>query len=106
MTTFDDREKAFEKKYEHDQDLQFKVEVRRNKLLGLWAAELLGLASSAADSYAKEVVASDFQEPGDADLVGKVLEDFKKGGVDINEHQLRKQLSALEEEAKRQIMTE
>ena len=71
MTTFDDREKAFEDKYKHDADLQFRVEVRRNKLLGLWIAEMLGKAGDDAESYAKEVVSSDFEEPGDDDVVAQ-----------------------------------
>ena len=70
MTTFDKREKAFEDKYKHDQELQFRVEVRRNKLLGLWAAELL--SKDDAEAYAKEVVSAKFEEPGDADLVHKI----------------------------------
>lgn len=106
MTTFKDREKAFEDKYKHDQDLQFKVEVRRNKLLGLWAAELLGLQGDAAAAYAKEVVAADFDEPGDADLVRKVLADLTAKSVDMSEHRLRKKMDELRAEAKHQIMNE
>jgi hypothetical protein len=87
MTTFDNREKAFEDKYKHDQELQFRVEVRRNKLLGLWAAELLG--KDAAEAYAKEVVSADFEEPGDADLVRKLLGDLEDGGVEMTEHARR-----------------
>jgi hypothetical protein len=75
MTTFDKREKAFEEKYKHDQDLQFKVEVRRNKLLGLWVADLLGLSGADAEAYAKEVISADFEEPGDADLIRKIQAD-------------------------------
>ena len=106
MTTFNDREKAFEDKYKHDQDLQFKVEVRRNKLLGLWAAELLGLQGGEAEVYAKEVVASDFEEPGDADLVRKVLGDFSAKQVEMSEQRLRKKMEELQAGAKQQIMTE
>ncbi len=106
MTTFNDREKAFEDKYKHDQDLQFKVEVRRNKLLGLWAAELLGLTGADAEAYAKEVVAADFEEPGDADLVRKVLGDMAGKKVEMSEHRLRKQMDELTTTAKEQIMTE
>jgi hypothetical protein len=106
MTTFNDREKAFEDKYKHDQDLQFKVEVRRNKLLGLWAAEFLGLRDEDATAYAKEVVAADFEEPGDADLVRKVLGDLSAKQVDMSEHRLRKKMAELQIEAKHQIMTE
>lgn len=106
MTTFKDREKAFEDKYKHDQDLQFKVEVRRNKLLGLWAAELLGMTGNEAQAYAKEVVAADFDEPGDADLMRKVLNDLSAKKVDMSEHRLRKKMDDLRDEAKHQIMNE
>ena len=104
MTTFDDREKAFEDKYKHDQDLQFRVEVRRNKLLGLWAAELLGKED--AEAYAKEVVSADFEEPGDADLVRKLLGDLADGGVEMSEHRLRNKMEECREAAKDQIMKE
>ncbi len=106
MTTFNDREKAFEDKYKHDQELQFKVEVRRNKLLGLWIGELLGKADAEAEAYAKEVVASDFEEPGDADLVRKVMGDLEAAGADLSEHRLRKKMDELLAEAKEQIMNE
>ena len=107
MTTFQDREKAFEDKYKHDQDLQFKVEVRRNKLLGLWIAEeFLGRSGAEADSYAKEVVTADFEEPGDADLLRKIFGDLEKQGVELSEHRLRKKMDELTVEAKQQIMTE
>lgn len=106
MTTFKDREKAFEDKYKHDQELQFKVEVRRNKLLGLWAAELLGRTGAEADAYAKDVVASDFEEPGDADLVRKVMGDLEKEGIEMSEHRLRKKMDELLSLAKEQVMKE
>ena len=106
MTTFNNREKAFEDKYKHDQDLQFKVEVRRNKLLGLWVAELLGLSGADADAYAKEVVSADFEEPGDADVVRKVLGDTEPKNLDLNEHRLRKKMGELLGVAKDQIMSE
>jgi len=106
MTTFDDREKAFEQKYKHDQELQFKVEVRRNKLLGLWVAEMLDLKGDDAQAYAKEVVSADFEEPGDADLVRKVLADLEAKNVDMNEHRLRKKMDELTVVAKTQIMNE
>ena len=104
MTTFDDREKAFEDKYKHDQDLQFRVETRRNKLLGLWAAEILGKSESDADAYAKEVVAADFEEPGIEDVVRKVMGDFEQAGSDVSEHRLRKKIDELLIEAKDQVM--
>jgi len=104
MTTFDDREKAFEDKYKHDQELQFRVEVRRNKLLGLWAAELLG--KSDAQAYASEVISADFEEPGDADLVRKILGDMQDAGVEMSEHRLRKQMEECLAKAKEQVMRE
>ena len=106
MTTFNKREKAFEEKYKHDQELQFKVEVRRNKLLGLWAAEMLDLKGANADAYAKEVVAADFEEAGDQDLVRKLLGDFADKKVEMSEHRLRKKMDELNAVAKEQIMQE
>ena len=107
MTTFQDREKAFEDKFKHDQDLQFKVEVRRNKLLGLWIAEeFLGRSAAEADAYAKEVVSADFEEPGVEDVVRKINADLEKQGVELSDHRLRKKLDELLEVAKQQVMTE
>lgn len=107
MTTFNDREKAFEEKYMHDQDLQFRTEVRRNKLLGYWiATELLGLEGEAVDSYAKEVVASDLEEPGPDDVVRKVMADLEAKAVDFSEHRLRHRIDELMAVAKKQIMEE
>ena len=76
MTTFDKRQEGFERKFAHDEELKFKAEARRNKLLGLWAAELLGLSGDDADAYAREVIESDFDEPGDDDVLRKVHGDF------------------------------
>ena len=106
MTTFDKREKVFEDKYKHDQELQFKVEVRRNKLLGLWMAELLGLSGADAEAYAKEVVRADFEEPGDADLIRKIQGDAAPKDLDLSEHKIRKKMDELTVIAKEQIMTE
>ncbi|MPZ12157.1 MAG: DUF1476 family protein [Kiloniellaceae bacterium] len=107
MATFNDREKAFEDKYKHDQDLQFRTEVRRNKLLGQWIArELLSLEGDAVDSYAKEVVASDLDEPGPDDVIRKIMSDLEAKGVDYSEHRLRHRLEEMMAEAKRQIMSE
>ena len=106
MTSFGDREKAFEDKYKHDQELQFKVEARRNKLLGLWIAELLGKSEDEAADYAKEVIASDFEEPGDDDVVRKVMADLEKSGTDLSEHRLRNKMDELLAEAKEQVMNE
>ena len=102
MTTFDKREKAFEDKYKHDQELQFRVEVRRNKLLGLWAAELL--SKDDAEAYAKEVVSADFEEPGDADLVRKILGDMQDAGIEMSEHRLRHKMGECFATAKEQVM--
>ena len=106
MTTFKDREKAFEDKYKHDQELQFKVEVRRNKLLGLWLAEQLGIAGADADAYAKEVVSADFEEPGEEDVVRKVMGDIAARNIDLSEHRVRKKMEELLAVAKEQIMSE
>lgn len=106
MTTFDDREKAFEKKYEHDQELQFKVNTRRNKLLGLWAAGLLGKSGADAEAYAKEVVMADFEKPGDSDVVHKLMKDLAAAGKPMEDHAIRKQSERLVEEAKKQVMGE
>lgn len=95
MSTFDKREEGFEKKFALDADQKFKAEARRNKLLGLWAAEKLGIAGDAAAAYAKEVVASDFEESGDADVVRKVLGDLTAKGVAMTEPQLRVKMDEL-----------
>ncbi len=106
MTTFDKREKVFEDKFKHDQDLQFRVEVRRNKLLGLWVAELLGLSGADAEAYAKEVVKADFEEPGDADVIRKIQGDAAPKNLDLSEHRIRKKMDEMTVIAKEQIMTE
>lgn len=107
MSGFDNREKAFEKKYEHDQELQFKVEVRRNKLLGLWVGkELLGMSEAEADAYAKDVISADFEEPGDDDVVRKVMGDIEARGVDFSEHRLRTHMAELLNTAKQQVMSD
>ncbi len=95
MSSFDKREEGFEKKYALDEEQKFKAEARRNKLLGLWAAEKLGMAGDAAAAYAKEVVASDFEESGDADVVRKVLGDLTAKGVAVTEPQLRVKMDEL-----------
>lgn len=104
--SFTDREKAFEEKFKHDQELQFKVEVRRNKLLGLWAAELMGLKAAEADAYARDVISTDFEEPGIDDVVHKVLADLQARDVELSEHRLRKKIDELQAVAKQQLMTE
>ena len=101
MTTFDKREEGFEKKFALDEELKFKATARRNKLLGLWAAAELGKSAADADAYAKEVVAADFDEPGDDDVVRKVASDLASKGV--TEDQVRSKMQELLAEAVRQI---
>ncbi|HQY43870.1 MAG TPA: DUF1476 domain-containing protein [Paracoccaceae bacterium] len=103
MTTFDDRENAFENKFAHDEELKFKAEARRNKLLGLWVAGLLDKSGDAAAAYAKEVIASDFAEAGDEDVFRKVAADL---GDKADAATIRAKMAELMAEAKRQIMTE
>lgn len=103
MSTFDDRENAFEAKFAHDEEMQFKVVARRNKLLGLWAAELLGKSGADADAYAVEVVKSDFEEAGHDDVVRKVTGDL---GNKADEPTIRSKMDELLSMAKSQIMSE
>lgn len=102
-TTFDKREEGFEKKFAHDEELRFKANARRNKLLGLWAAERLGLQGPAADAYAKEVVVADFDTPGDGDVLAKVHKDLQAKGVAQTEQQIRAMMNDLMEQAIAQI---
>ena len=95
MTTFDEREIAFEKKFALDEEQKFKAEVRRNKLLGLWVAEKLGLSGDAASGYAKEVIAADFQEARSAEVVRKVIADLGAKGITMTEAQVRARMSEL-----------
>jgi hypothetical protein len=104
MTTFDDRERAFESKYAHDEELRFRVIARRNRLLGMWAAKLMGLSDAEADAYAKEVIRADFEEAGDEDVVRKVLGDLTAAGVECDETRIREAIAHKEAEARRQIM--
>ncbi|MBO6549920.1 MAG: DUF1476 domain-containing protein [Rhizobiales bacterium] len=93
MNNFEDREKAFEAKFAHDEELRFKVDARRDKLLGLWLAEKMGKTGDDAENYAKEVVISDLKEAGDADIIAKVMTDIKDAGLDISEEQIVEKLS-------------
>jgi hypothetical protein len=95
MTTFDKREEGFEKQFAHDEELKFRAEARRDKLLGLWVAEKLGLSGDAAKDYAKAVVAADFDEAGDADMVRKVMGDLAAKGVAVTEAQIRAKMDEL-----------
>lgn len=103
MNTFDKRQEGFERKFAHDEELRFKSTARRNKLLGLWAAEKLGLSGAEAEDYAKTVVRADFEEPGDEDVFRKVRADFDKAKVDQSDHQIRRTMDELMAEAVRQI---
>jgi len=103
MTQFDDREKAYEDEFSRNDEFDFKVVVRRNKLLGLWAAEKMGLKADAADAYAKDVVTSDFEEAGDEDVYRKVKGDLEAKGLDLSEHQVRREMEELLETARAQL---
>ena len=103
MTTFDKREEGFEKKFAVDQELQFKANARRNRLLGLWAAEKLGLSSTEADAYAKSVVMADFEEAGDDDVFRKIRKDFDAKGVTDSDHQIRRTMDQLMAKAIQEI---
>ena len=106
MSGMDERSDAFENKFAHDEELRFKAEARRNKLLGLWAAELLGKEGEDAEAYAKEVVLADFEEAGDQDVFRKVRADFDAAGVDQSDHQLRRTMDELMHKAMEQINNE
>jgi hypothetical protein len=104
MTTFDDREKAFEAKFARDEDMAFRVTARRNRLLGQWAAAQMKLTPEETDAYAKAVVQADFEEAGDEDVIRKVLGDLTAARVDIDEGGVRKALDDQTVEARRQLM--
>jgi hypothetical protein len=99
MTTFDKREEGFEKQFAHDEELRFKATARRNKLLGRWAAEKLGLSGAEAESYAKSVVMADFEEAGDHDVMRKIRTDFDAKGVAQSDHQIGRVMTELMEKA-------
>lgn len=101
--SFKDREEGFERKFAHDEELRFRAMARRNKLLGLWAAEKLGKDGDDADAYAREVVASDFEEAGDHDVFRKIRKDFDAGGVAQSDHQIRRTMEELLATAVKQI---
>ena len=106
MAQFDDREKAQEAKFARDGELRFKAEARRNKLLGLWAAEHMGLSDEHAREYASEVVASDFEEAGDEDVFRKVSGDLKAKGASVSDDMIRKKMAELTIIARDQVLTE
>ncbi len=104
MTQFDDRERAFEAQFARDEEMQFRVLARRNRLLGEWAADLMGLTDAERDSYAKDVVRADFEEAGDEDVIRKLLGDLTSAEVDIDDTRIRDALTHKAVEARRQLM--
>ena len=104
MSAFDDRKKGQESKFAHDQDLEFKIMVRRNKLMGLWAAELMGISGDDAETYAKEVVVADLEEKGDEDVFRKVRSDFDSRKIEMSDHRIRRQMEELLAVAREEIM--
>jgi hypothetical protein len=104
MTTFDDRERAFEAKFARDEEMLFRITARRNKLLGQWAAEKMGLNAAEADAYSKAVVQAEFEEAGDEDVIRKLLGDLTAAGVDVDEATVRKALDDQTVEARRQLI--
>lgn len=103
MTTFDKREEGFEKKFAHDEELRFKATARRNKLLGLWAAQKLGISGSEADAYAKDVVMADFEEAGDDDVFRKIRKDFDAKKVAASDQEIKTMMIDLMAQAVTQI---
>lgn len=106
MSEIDKRKGAFESKFAHDAELQFKAEARRNKLLGLWAADLMGISGDAALEYAKEVIKADFEEPGDEDVFRKVRGDFDAKNIEQSDHQIRRTMDEMMAKAVEQIQNE
>lgn len=106
MTTFDERERAFEAKFAHDEEIQFRIMARRNRLLGEWAADLMKLTPAEKDAYAKAVVQADFEEAGDEDVLRKVLGDLTSAGVDANDALVRAAMDQKLVEARRQFIEE
>ena len=104
MANFEDRERAFEAQYARDQELQFKITARRNRLVGQWAAGLMGLTDVEADAYAKDIIRADFEEAGDQDVVRKLLGDLTSAGIDIDEGRIRDALHEKQVEARRQFI--
>jgi hypothetical protein len=103
MTTFDDREKGFESKFALDQAQEFRAMARRNKLLGIWAAEKMGLSPESAEDYAKAVVRADFEQPGEEDVFRKIAGDFEGAGMEIRESEIRRKMDELASVARDQV---
>ena len=106
MTTFNEREQAFELKFEHDEELKFKARARTNKMLGLWAAGLMGKTGDAADQYSRDIVMADFEKPGDHDVIHTLVHDLAAAGKPTEEHTIRRQAERFMAEAMKQVMTE
>ncbi|NNC47180.1 MAG: DUF1476 domain-containing protein [Sphingomonas sp.] len=104
MTDFNDREKAFETKFARDEEMQFKVIARRNRLFGLWAADKMNLSEVEAEAYAKDVIRADFEEAGDEDVIRKVLGDLTGAGIDVDDATVRQELEHKEVEARRHFI--
>ena len=104
MTTFDDRERAFESRYAHDEEMKFRLVARRNRLLGEWAARKMGLSEAETESYSKDVIRADFEEAGDEDVIRKVLGDLTAAGVEASDAEIRQTLEHKAAEAKRQLI--
>lgn len=105
MTTFDKRQEGFEKQFARDEELRFKANARRNRMLGMWAAQKFGLAGADAETYAHELLAADFEEPGDDDVFRKLRKDFDEKGVAQSDHQIRRTMDELMEKAIADIKT-
>ncbi len=106
MNQFDDRGRAYEAKFAHDEEMQFRIIARRNRLIGEWAARKMGLSEEETASYAKDVVRADFETAGDDDVIRKLLGDLTSAGVDVDESQIREALGHKTVEARRQIIQE
>ena len=104
MTTFDDRERAFEAQYARDQEMQFKIVARRNRLLGQWAAKKMGLNEAETEAYAKDVIRADFEEAGDEDVIRKLLGDLTGAGIEVDDSKIRETLGHKLVEARRQLI--
>ena len=104
MSKFDERGKSFEKKFVKDEELQFKINAKRNKYLGEWAAKKLGKLDTDKDTYVQEVIKSDFTEPGDEDVFRKIQGDFQKASISISDSEIREQMSSLLERAKKDFL--
>ncbi|MDP9162685.1 MAG: DUF1476 domain-containing protein [Pseudomonadota bacterium] len=104
MTTFDDREKGFETKFARDEEMAFRIVARRNRLLGEWAARLMGLTEVEGEAYSKEIIRAEFEEAGDEDVIRKLLGDLTAAGVEIDEAKIREAMAHKEVDARRQLL--